>query len=301
LYDKYVVFGTSGSLQQCNNVINYQMIDFCIEEDKNMKKYALFFIMVLLVTSCTNPTIETDVASANETIDILNNKVNDLTKDVEDVTKINLLLEAEVLSVTEAKDALAEEMAELEADKQLIAESNSPESALTGPYSGQLLMEAALDVLDAINHNDLIVLASYVDPTEGLRLHPNQYINTSTAVALSPTDIIDMSTIPTTYTWGTHPGSGDPLDFIITDYFAEYVADEDYLAAPIIGQNTVVSSGNMINNISTQYPTESFVEFHFPQFDPQYTGLDWKSLTLVFDVTTSIPVLVGVVHGTWTP
>ena len=42
------------------------------------------------------------------------------------------------------------------------------------------------------------------------------------------------------------------------------------------------------------------VEYHFPGFDPQYGGLDWASLRLVFQEFEGRWVLVGIIHDEWT-
>lgn len=56
----------------------------------------------------------------------------------------------------------------------------------------------------------------------------------------------------------------------------------------------------MIDNMSTAYPNGSFVEYHFTGFDSQYAGIDWASLTLVFEENGGDWYLVGIVHGQWT-
>jgi len=42
------------------------------------------------------------------------------------------------------------------------------------------------------------------------------------------------------------------------------------------------------------------VEYHFPGIDPQYGGLDWRSLRLVFQQSGGEWYLVGIIHDQWT-
>ncbi|MEI8091095.1 MAG: hypothetical protein WCG98_02340 [bacterium] len=53
----------------------------------------------------------------------------------------------------------------------------------------------------------------------------------------------------------------------------------------------------MISTINTFYANYQIKEYHFTGFDPQYSGMDWKSLWLVFGEENGIWKLVGVVHG----
>ena len=68
----------------------------------------------------------------------------------------------------------------------------------------------------------------------------------------------------------------------------------------MIGNNTAIGSGNIIDNVPTEYPDGEFVEFHFTGFDSQYEGMDWRSLRLVFEEHAGAWHLVGIVHGQWT-
>ncbi len=58
--------------------------------------------------------------------------------------------------------------------------------------------------------------------------------------------------------------------------------------------------GNSIDNSQEYYPGAMVVEYHFPGFDPQYGGLDWASLRLVFQEFEGRWVLVGIIHDEWT-
>lgn len=99
---------------------------------------------------------------------------------------------------------------------------------------------------------------------------------------------------------GAFDGSGEPITLTFSDYFDRFVYNQDFIAAPQIGYNESVGQGNMIDNWREFYPDGLMVEYHFPGFDPQYGGLDWQSLRLVFQREGEIWHLVGLIHAQWT-
>lgn len=206
-----------------------------------------------------------------------------------EVDKINRENEALKLSLQESQDKL---MALEELDAQPLALS---------PYPGMTVLQASIHVLDAMRTNDFATLATYVDPVDGVYLSPYQYIDFSYTMNMTSDNILNMATLPTVFPWGNAPGSGDLISLNLLDYYNTYVYDEDYYLAPVVGMNTLVSSGNMINNIATSFPTSDTVEFLYPEFNPSYDGLDWSSITLVFKTDSGMPMLLGIVHGDWTP
>ncbi|OJV66650.1 MAG: hypothetical protein BGO41_04305 [Clostridiales bacterium 38-18] len=172
-------------------------------------------------------------------------------------------------------------------------------SEQTSTISNTVLL-SALDVVQALKDQDMSVVSNYVDATIGVRFTPYGYVDTSNDLSFSSTAIATLMQDNTLYTWGAYDGSGDPITKTFSDYFSEFVYDEDYISPHIIGINTVIGTGNSINNIATVYPTATFVEFHFTGFDPQYSGIDWSSLILVFEPVGSDWKLIGIVHNQWT-
>ncbi len=172
-------------------------------------------------------------------------------------------------------------------------------SEQTSTISNTVLL-SALDVVQALKDQDMSVVSNYVDATIGVRFTPYSYVDTSNDLSFSSTAIATLMQDNTLYTWGAYDGSGDPITKTFSDYFSEFVYDEDYISPHIIGINTVIGTGNSINNIATVYPTATFVEFHFTGFDPQYSGIDWSSLILVFEPVGSDWKLIGIVHNQWT-
>ncbi|WP_268240815.1 hypothetical protein [Paenibacillus albidus] len=42
------------------------------------------------------------------------------------------------------------------------------------------------------------------------------------------------------------------------------------------------------------------MEYHYDELDPQFAGMDWQSLRLVFGKEGSQWVLMGIIHDQWT-
>lgn len=155
-------------------------------------------------------------------------------------------------------------------------------------------------VIELIRDEDYSTLATYVDPIKGLRLSPYSYVDISGDIVLSVADVAMIDTSVTSYLWGSYDGSGDPINDVPSDYFDEFVYDEDYANPHMFGNNTFIGTGNMINNIMDEYPSSGFIEYHFTGFNPAYEGMDWSSVVLVYEQTGSTWYLVGIVHRQWT-
>lgn len=187
------------------------------------------------------------------------------------------------------KDA---KIAELE---QKIKELESNQS----PTSNNLLSRV-IDVIGLIKDKDMNTLSQYVHPTKGVRFTPYFYIDTQTDQVFTAQQITGLMQDNQIIHWGNYDGTGDPIELKFSDYYDKFVYDKDFANPQIIGNNVPIGRGNTIDNITQAYPDGHFIEFHFSQFDPQYEGMDWESLRLVFEEDNGIWYLVGVIHGQWT-
>jgi len=154
-------------------------------------------------------------------------------------------------------------------------------------------------VLNAIKQQDLVTLATFVG-NNWVRFSPYTYINTWSDIILSAEEIRNGLAISSTRNRGAYDGSGEPIDLWIGQYFEKFVSDADYANAPEVLYNEVSQRGNNMNNIAEIYSGKQRVEFYFPWFDPQYEGIDWKSLTLVFDYVDGKWEIIGIIHNQWT-
>lgn len=247
-----------------------------------MKKqsYILIFItiMALLLSGCST-TPEDETSNSEQ-----------LAADLETCQQSMTVLEADLAEKEDTVSSLTTQIEDLES----ILENRSSTQTVT-------LLQEALNVMTMISNQDAQGLDAEVSPTRGVRFSPYSYVDTSTDIILnSGSAIQNMFTSTTVQTWGTYSASGDPITGDFSTYYNNFVYDVDFLNPELIGINTLIGSGNMMNNIETIYANDQFVEFHFTGFDPNVEGLDWRSLILVFDDDNTNWELVGIVHGAWT-
>jgi hypothetical protein len=177
----------------------------------------------------------------------------------------------------------------------------SPTPSPTSSAKVEGYLERANQIIQLIHAGDWATVANrYVSNKRGVRFSPYASVRADKDVTLSATDLKDTSSKPTVYNWGDFDGSGMAIKMTFAKYVEKFVDDADYPQADIIGNNTVVGTGNSKNNVSTAYPGAKFVEYHFKGFDPQYGGMDWKSVRLVLEQIDGQWMLVGVIHDQWT-
>ncbi len=242
---------------------------------------AILFVLSLLslaLFGCSNNQDDQndDVGYDQVFVDTLQNEIDQLNTEIS-------TLKAEILDLNAE---IAEQV------DQVVTEE--PEQATTS------LLTSALDVMALIEDQDFAALQNWVHPDDGVRFSPYAYVNTQTDLVFGAQVFPTLPTDPTILTWGSFDGSGDPIDFDFLGYYNRFIYDQDYLNPEIIGVNTIIGTGNTLVNIIDVYPSGEFVEFHFTGFDPQYEGMDWRSLILVFEEVGNEWKLVGIVHNEWT-
>lgn len=161
------------------------------------------------------------------------------------------------------------------------------------------LFALAHSVASAIKETDYNLLEEVIHPELCLRFSPYPYLQASD-LSFCPDQLVELPGSSILFTWGRYDGSGDPIELTFDDYHQRFVYDQDFFQPEVVGLNQEVSSGNAINNIPEIYPDGMIVEYHFSGFDPQYAGMDWRSLRMVFIQENGIWYLVALVHGEWT-
>ncbi len=222
---------------------------------------AITIVFSLLIVGCTttsNDVVDNDTDIVNGNIDLLKEENNNLKNE-------NEKLKAEIGNIKKENEELQEQLSS------------------SGPDPNMSLLQTSLEVMGIVKNNDMADLSNYVHPTKGLRFTPYFYIDVQNDQVFTPQQVANLNQDTTVYTWGQFDGSGDPIDFKFNDYYDRFVYDEDYINPHIIGNNTAIGAGNITDNFATEYSNGQFVEFHFTGFDPQYTGMDWRSLRLVFE------------------
>jgi len=162
------------------------------------------------------------------------------------------------------------------------------------------LLDRAGQVLEALKEKNYAALSRLVHPELGVTLTPYSTVDPTCDNVLTQAEVARLSTDDEVYTWGLYDGSGEPIRCTGQEYFDRYVFNVDYTEAPQVGIDTILISGNALENVEAAYENGRFVEYHFPGIDPAREGFDWCSLKLVFEVWNNDWYLVGMIHSEWT-
>ena len=174
-----------------------------------------------------------------------------------------------------------------------------PSTSTAIPSDAQALVRSMADqVVLAFKERKLIAMAVMVHP-DGLRFSPYAFVTPEDKV-FRVVELPDLLEDPQIYQWGAFAGSGEPIEMTFAEYYDEFVYDVDFATAPQVSINERMGTGT-IDNTAEFYPGSIVVEYHFPGFDEQYQGMDWRSLRLVFVDYMGRWVLAGVIHDEWTP
>lgn len=163
-----------------------------------------------------------------------------------------------------------------------------------------LLLEQAEAVLALLKEKDYSALSRLIHPQKGVTLTPFSTVSAEYDRTLTQADVAELSEDQQTYVWGAMDGSGSPIRSTCSDYFDRFVYNADYTQAPEVAVDTVLMSGNALENVSDAYPAARFVDYNFPGIDPAKNGYDWCSLKLVFEPWRNEWYLVGLIHSEWT-
>lgn len=162
----------------------------------------------------------------------------------------------------------------------------------------EIVAGKAAETIQALQAEDMEALAALVHPTDGVRFTPQTYVSENDLV-FTAEQLPTMMGDSTVYTWGYADGSGFPIEATFAEYNGNY--DQRNYADAQLSFNNPIGFGNATNNSAEFYPDSIIVEYHFPGFDPEYGGMDWESLRLVFQETAADSwALVGIIHASWT-
>lgn len=222
----------------------------------------------------------------------LDTQLTEKAKEIE-----NLLTEN--IELIKLKDQLQDQVEEFKERLETgTVETGTPADDQLGPSSS--VLATSLAVMEVIKGKNMTDLSQYIHPSQGLRLTPYFYIDIQNDQVFTAQEVASLDQNTNIFTWGDYDGSGEPIDLNFNDYYDEFIYNQDFMNPHLIGNNTPIGSGNMIDNIDQAYPNGHFIEFHFTGFDAQYAGIDWNSLRLVFEEENGLWYLVGIVHGQWT-
>lgn len=161
-------------------------------------------------------------------------------------------------------------------------------------------LDRANNVLLAVKNKDMTKLASFVHPDKGIRFSPYAYVDVKKDIHFTAVQVSNLINDNKKYIWGSYDGTGDPIELTFEEYYNKFIYNKDYINAEIIGNNRIIGKGNTINNAFEVYSESTIIEFHFTGFNPEYKGIDWESLRLVFEKNDGVWYLTGIIHDQWT-
>jgi hypothetical protein len=174
------------------------------------------------------------------------------------------------------------------------------EGIIKPEFAKKIIEETANKAIQAITDKDVEKIAELVHPTKGVRFTPYTYVSLEGDVVFSKEEMKGFFNDQELYLWGYYDGTGDEIRLTPSQYYEKFIYTEDFINAEQIGYNEVLSSGNMLENQFEVYENPIVVEYYFPGFNPDYAGMDWKSLRLVFEEYEGSWKLVGIIHNQWT-
>ena len=174
------------------------------------------------------------------------------------------------------------------------------EGVIKPEMAEEIISETSTNVITALAEKDMDTLSSLVHPVEGVRFTPYTYVSLEKDLLFTKEEIKSFLENEKEYIWGNYDGIGDEIKLTPKEYYDKFVYTADFANAPEIGYNTVLSSGNMLENQFQVYENPIIVEYYFPGFNPKYEGMDWQSLRLVFEEYEGKWFLVGIIHNQWT-
>ncbi len=185
-------------------------------------------------------------------------------------------------------------------NKMLGENAQSEEASISLAASNAELTAYAFEILGYIKGEDYEALSREIHPEYGIVFSPYATISLSSNKCFTAKQVAEFSKDENHYVWGKYDGSDDPIELKPVEYFKEFVFDKDFTLTPEIGVDTIIESGNSLENITEVFPDARFVDFHIPASDSGTEDLDWTSLRLGFEEFEGQLKLTVVVHSEWT-
>ena len=170
----------------------------------------------------------------------------------------------------------------------------------TGEINNEELCALAYSVLKDINDGDYAALSRIAHPISGVLFSPQATVDKSANKQFSAAEIAAFETDTNSYVWGINCSGGEPIEMTPAEFIARFIDSKNYSAAPLIGVNRIVRSGNALENITEVFPDVQFVEFHIPGSEQDPSGdFDWYTLRLGFEEYNGNLWLTMIIHSEW--
>lgn len=165
--------------------------------------------------------------------------------------------------------------------------------------SKQIIQPRAEGVIQALRDRHMGRLAGFVHPEKGVQFSPYAHARAGDQ-KFTVEQVRQLGKTARKYSWGEYDGTGKPILLTWREYFERFVYSHDFSRAEEIQYNKVTPRGNTLNNLQTFYPGSIAVEYFLPGTSPEFAGMDWRSLWLVFQPRGKTWYLVGIAHDEWT-
>lgn len=156
------------------------------------------------------------------------------------------------------------------------------------------------EVLQLLKNKNMSGLSKLAHPEKGVLFSPYSHIDLKSDMVFSAAQIAVFFKSDSLINWGTYDGSGEEMQLSTQEYFEKFVYDLDFLNAEQKSFQRFVQSGNTLVNIDSVFNQGLYVDNYFSGEDPQYGGMDWRALRLVFEKHHAQFYLVAIAHGSWT-
>lgn len=167
------------------------------------------------------------------------------------------------------------------------------------PFDPALLEQQATDILHTLNDRNMEALAAHVHPEKGLLFSPYLSISEET-VHFEQNEIDTLLEDETTYLWG-YGEANTEIRLSPADYFTQHLEAERFFEADEVFVDQENPAVEYSDYLQTVFPEAKIVEFYDAGTD-QFSGLDWRSLNLVFEQDAENEWrLVAVINNLFTP
>jgi len=166
--------------------------------------------------------------------------------------------------------------------------------------SAKLLQTTSVKAIGALKNKNMGYLSTLAHPKKGIRFSPYATVDMNNDVVIKADELKNILKNDKERVWGIYDGKGDPIKETFSKYFDEFVYDRDFANAEEKTKNNSLASGNSLNNLKESYPDAQYYEYYFSGFNPEFGGMDWGALRLVFEQYNKKWYLVGIIHDQWT-
>ena len=173
------------------------------------------------------------------------------------------------------------------------------EGIIKSEVAKEIIEKIAYELIVAIKDKDPVI-SNYVHPVKGVRFTPYTTVSIESDIIFNKEDMKSFFDDESSYVWGYYDGIGDEIKLTPSQYYEKFIYSQDFMHTAEIGYNEVLSDGNMNENQFEIYKNPIVVEYYIPEVNPEFGGLDWQSLRLVFEEYEGNWKLVGIIHNQWT-